>query len=262
MKFCPIASGSSGNCVYIGAGETHLLVDAGLSGKRIEAALKSINVQKLTGILITHEHSDHISGVGIMSRRFNLPVYATPNTWRYLLRHGTIGNVTEALRKTIVPGEAVMIGDIEVVSFDIPHDASQPVGYCLYGDGYKAVVATDMGYVTDTARAFLREANVILLESNHDVEMLQNGRYPKALKDRVMSSRGHLSNVAAGALLAEIASDRCQHIFLGHLSEENNRPMIALDTVRNILEANGKPANRLSVADRHEPSVLIELIDI
>ena len=261
MKFCPLASGSSGNCVYVGTSTTHLLVDAGLSGKRIEAALTSsgaVRAEHLSGIFVTHEHSDHISGVGILSRRFGLPVYASAHTWRFMQRHGTIGTVAEEFRKIIVPGEPVLIGDMEVTAFDVPHDASQPVGYCLRGDGFKAAVATDMGYVTDTVRSLLQDVHVILLESNHDVEMLQNGRYPAALKERVMSSRGHLSNVAAGALLAEIALEE-GHIFLGHLSEENNRPMIALDTVYNILETNDVKVKRLTVAERHEPSEMVEL---
>ena len=259
MRFCPVASGSSGNCVYVGAGDTHLLVDAGLSGKRIETALNQIKIPNLSGILVTHEHSDHASGVGIMSRRYNLPVYAAPNTWRFFLRHGTIGTVAREMQKTIIPGQPVTIGGIEVEAFDVPHDASQPVGYCLRAMGYSAAVATDMGYVTDTVRALLRDVNVMLIESNHDMEMLENGRYPKDLKERVKGSRGHLSNVAAGALLAEIASSAFRHVFLGHLSEENNRPMIALDTVQNILESNDIQFNRLSVADRHEPSEMIVL---
>ena len=261
MKFCPLASGSSGNCIYVGTEVTHLLIDAGLSGKRTEAALLYVlkKMPKLAGILVTHEHSDHVSGVGIMSRRYNLPVYASPNTWRFLLRHGTIGDVAPDLRRIVVPGETCVIGDMEVLAFEVPHDASQPVGYCVSGDGYKTAVATDMGYVTDTVRALLRDVHVMLIESNHDVEMLQNGKYPQALKERVMGSRGHLSNVAAGALLAEVVNDNCKHIFLGHLSEDNNRPMIALDTVHNILAANDIKVNRLSVADRYEPSEMVKL---
>ena len=264
MKFCPIASGSSGNCVYVGTETTHLLIDAGLSGKRTEAGLSYIfrkfgEVPKITGILVTHEHSDHVSGVGILSRRYNLPVYASANTWRFFLRHGTIGEVAPNLRKTVIPGEIIEIGDMEILAFEVPHDASQPVGYHICGNGFKAAVATDMGYVTDTVRNLLRDVNVMLIESNHDVEMLQNGRYPKALKERVAGSRGHLSNVAAGALLADVADGGSKHIFLGHLSEENNRPMIALDTVQNILIANGIAVDKLYVADRHEPSEMVEL---
>ena len=257
MRFCPIASGSSGNCVYVGVKDTHLLVDAGLSGKRVEMALSRLNVPRLSGILMTHEHSDHVSGVGVLSRRYNLPIYATPKTWRFLLRHGTIGAIKEDLQRTIEPGEPFAIGDIEVLPFGVPHDASQPVGYLLEGFGYKAAVATDMGYVTDTVRALLRGAHVMLIESNHDLEMLERGRYPRNLKERVKGHTGHLSNVAAGALLAEIASDTCR-IFLGHLSEENNRPLIALNTVQNILAANDINIKGLSVADRHEPSEMVE----
>jgi len=271
MKFCPLASGSSGNCVYIGSKETHLLIDAGLSGKRIETAMTTIKVPHLNGIFITHEHSDHASGAGIMSRRFGLPVFATPKTWRYFQRHGTIGKVADDLQRIVEPNVPIKIGDMEVTPFEIPHDASQPVGYYLrsIGDGsvddstsFKAAVATDMGYVTDTVRAILRDAHVMLIESNHDVEMLENGSYPRMLKDRVKGSRGHLSNVAAGALLAEIATYEhcnCRHVFLGHLSEENNRPMIALDTVESILEANGVQL-KVSVAERHEPSEMVELV--
>ena len=244
MKFCPIASGSSGNCVYVGTETTHLLIDAGLSGKRTEAGLSYIfrnfdETPKLSGILVTHEHSDHVSGVGILSRRYKLPVYASVNTWRFFLRHGTIGEVAPDLRKTIIPGETIEIGDMEITAFEVPHDASQPVGYRICGNGFKAAVATDMGYVTDTVRNLLRDVNVMLIECNHDVEMLQNGRYPKALKERVAGSRGHLSNVAAGALLAEVSDDNCKHIFLGHLSEENNLPLVALDTVESMLKAVG-----------------------
>jgi len=267
MKFCPLASGSSGNCVYIGSGETHLLVDAGLSGKRIEAALNSIKIpaQGLMGIFLTHEHSDHASGAGVMSRRFDIPVFATPKTWRYFMRHGTIGKVSDNLQRIIEPNMPIKVGDMEIIPFEIPHDASQPVGYhlCTIGDKHRlqAAVATDMGYVTDNVRSILRDVQVMLIESNHDVEMLDNGSYPQMLKDRVKGSLGHLSNVAAGALLAEIAmSDHCdcRHVFLGHLSEENNRPMIALDTVESILEANGVKL-RVSVAERHEPSEMVEL---
>ena len=259
MRFCPIASGSSGNCVYVGAGESHSLVDAGLSGKRIEEALGLLEIPRLTGILVTHEHSDHILGAGVISRRFKVPIFATPNTWRYFLRHGTIGTIAPELQRIIVPGEAMLMDGIEVLPFDIPHDSSQPVGFCLFADGYKAAIATDLGYATDTVTRLLRDTHVLLLECNHDIEMLQNGRYPRSLKERVMGHRGHLSNVAAGALLAEIATDTLEHVFLGHLSEENNRPMIALDTVQRILEVNNVTIKGISVAERHIPSEMIQL---
>jgi len=248
MRFCPIASGSSGNCVYIGTQQTHLLVDAGLSGRQIENALHTLGVPALTGILLTHEHGDHVAGAGVLSRRFKLPVYASPHTWRYLNRCGTIGKVAPELQKEIVPTENITIGDIEVEPFEIPHDASQPLGYCLCANGRKAAIATDLGYVTDTVKYILKDANILLLESNHDIDMLQNGAYPRKLKERISGAKGHLSNVAAGALLAEIASEALQHVFLGHLSEENNRPFIALETVHKILKVNGVTINSISVA--------------
>jgi len=281
MRFCPIASGSSGNCVYVGAKKSHLLVDAGLSGKRIEEALSQLGIPKLTGVLVTHEHSDHVSGVGVISRRFGVPVFATPHTWRYFLRHGTIGTIAPELQRIVIPGERISVGDIDILPFDISHDASQPVGYCLFTKKHKAVVVTDTGYVTDTMRNLLMNTHVILLECNYDVEMLQNGSYPKMLKERIKGSRGHLSNIAAGALLAEIASNTTNstdltilqntssmsksskmpnelvHVFLGHLSEENNRPMIALDTVQRILEVNGLHIRGLAVAERDFPSEMI-----
>jgi len=248
MRLHPIASSSSGNCVYAASQKTHILVDAGLSGKRIQAALETWGSPPLSAILLTHEHSDHAAGVGVLSRRFNIPVFAAPFTWRFLLRHGTIGKIDPALQRTLTPGTRETIGDIELECFDIPHDASQPVGFCLYADGRKAAVATDMGYVTDTVREKLRGVHALLLESNHDPEMLENGPYPRALKDRIKGSRGHLSNVAAGALLAEIASPALEHVYLGHLSEENNRPLLALHTVQEVLNVNGVTIPHLEVA--------------
>lgn len=259
VRFCPIASGSSGNCLYAGTAQTHILIDAGLSGKRIEAALKGLDLGPINGILVTHEHSDHISGVGVLARRFRVPVYATAKTWRYLLRHKTIGAVAEPQIKIIEPGVPQMLGDIEITAFDIPHDSSQPVGYSLRAQGYKITIATDIGCVTDTVREYIRDSHILLLESNHDLEMLKNGRYPRILKERVLSARGHLSNVSAGTLLAEIAWEHLEHAFLGHLSEENNRPLIALDTVTRILESNKITIKNLYVADRHGPSEMVEL---
>lgn len=259
VRFCPIASGSSGNCIYAGTASTHLLIDAGLSGKRVEAGLNEVNIKNISGILVTHEHSDHVSGVGVLARRYKVPVYATAKTWRYLLRHNTVGSVPESQIKIVEPGCAFMVGDMEVTPFDIPHDSSQPVGYSLYAEGYKLCVATDMGCITDTVRESIRGSHVLLLESNHDLEMLKNGRYPRPLKERVLGARGHLSNVSAGTLLADMAWEGLHYAFLGHLSEENNRPLIALDTVQNILEGRKVFIKNLVIADRHGPGEMVEL---
>jgi phosphoribosyl 1,2-cyclic phosphodiesterase len=260
LRFCPVASGSSGNCIYVGGGEANFLVDAGISGKRIEEGLSALagSVPRIDALFITHEHTDHISGAGVMARRYKIPVYATPLTWRYLLRHKTIGPLDESLAKVIAPGETVSIGGISVTAFEIPHDASQPVGYTFAAGGRKAAIATDIGHITDTVRAHLIDAHILLLESNHDLEMLRNGRYPKVLKDRILGARGHLSNAAAGMLLSEVAGENLRHVFLGHLSEENNRPMIALDTVRRVLDGNNISLRRLVVADRFGVSEMAE----
>ena len=258
IRFCTIVSGSSGNCAYAGLGGEHFLIDAGLSGKRLQQGLAQLNIPKPTAIFITHEHSDHIAGAGIVARRFDIPIYATPLTWRYFLRHKRLGPLKEEQVKHILPGQPLMIGGATITAFDVPHDASQPVGYTFEADGTKLALATDLGKPTDTVVEYLRGSRVLLLESNHDVEMLQKGRYHPQLKERVMSARGHLSNAAAGQLIADVDWEGLTHVVLGHLSEENNRPMLAYDTVGRILDAHEVQV-QLMVADRHYVGDVIEI---
>ncbi len=257
MELCSIASGSSGNCIYIGNGDTHLLVDVGISKKRIEAGLCGIEVDpnKLSGILITHEHSDHVSGLGVMSRKHRLPIYTTAETARRILSNTAAGGIDPDLFHPIVPGAAFFIGDIKVHSFSIPHDAANPVGYTFEADGKKVGVATDIGVVTDVIAEHLKGASALLLEANHDVHMLEAGTYPYQLKRRILGNRGHLSNENSGRLLAKIWSRELKHIFLGHLSEENNFPDLAYETVRvELLNAHQEfeRYTSLSVASRSE----------
>ena len=268
IDFFTIASGSSGNCTYVGLGGHHFLVDAGISGKRIEHALQEmkLNAGDLSGIFITHEHSDHITGAGVLARRFNIPIYATPLTWRYFLRHNAIGS-TKAFSKDMIkhiePGTSINVDNISVTAFDVSHDASQPVGYTfeIKPEGASSIkkfaIATDLGHVTETVRFHLRGSNILMLESNHDPEMLEKGRYHASLKARVASKRGHLSNAEAGMLLTEIADENLEHVFLAHLSEENNNPMIAYDTVKRILDGNNINIKKLSIAERHQPGEFI-----
>ncbi len=240
MVFCPIASGSNGNCIYFGTENTHLLIDAGLSGASAQKGMVEIGVspESIDGIFVTHEHSDHIQGVGVLSRRYDVPIFATEKTWLRMDRHNMIGKIQPHNKRVIYAGEPCIVNDICLIAFDIPHDSAQPVGYTAYADGFKLSVATDIGHVTDEIRESIHDSDLILLESNHDIEMLQNGPYPKELKLRVAGSKGHLSNVSAGQLLSEVMTERLKYIYLGHLSEENNRPLIALDTVQTILSAN------------------------
>ncbi|MCL2708074.1 MAG: MBL fold metallo-hydrolase [Defluviitaleaceae bacterium] len=259
LRFCPIASGSSGNCIYVGAGGANILIDAGISGKRIAEGFSYLKMDCVDALFITHEHSDHIGSVGVFARRYNTPIYATQKTWRFLIRHNVLGPIERSLMQTVTPGSPVRIGGAEITAFEIPHDAVEPVGYAVRTGGYKAVVATDIGHVTDVVRKNAYDSDILFLESNHDLEMLKNGRYSRQLKERVMGLRGHLSNVSAGELLAEAATERLKQAYLGHLSEENNRPMIAIDTVRRILDGRMVEVRELCVAERNGPGELTEI---
>jgi len=262
--FCPIASGSNGNCIYAGNGNTKVLFDAGLSGVRIQTGLRLIKVdpESIDAIFITHEHGDHIHGAGVLSRRFDVPLYATQKTWESMERESILGPIQPKNMKTICYDKKYAIGDLIIKPFKISHDAAEPAGYSIFAGGYKISIATDLGYVTDSVKENLRDSDVLLLESNHDVEMLKKGSYPWPLKKRIMSDLGHLSNVSCGELITEIVSNRLKHVFLGHLSEENNRPYLAMDTVCGILEDNniqpGADFN-LSLADLGKISDYIEL---
>ncbi|OUQ56631.1 MBL fold metallo-hydrolase [Tyzzerella sp. An114] len=238
VRFCPIASGSSGNCIYAGTESTNILFDAGLSGKRIKEGLDILNVDgtNIDALFITHEHSDHIKGAGIISRRFDIPIYATEGTWEAM--ENTIGNIGRRNKKFIYSGEPCVINDMCIMPFDIPHDAAEPVGYSIFAKDFKMTIATDLGHVTDTVKENIQGSDVLLLESNHDVDMLKCGSYPWALKQRILGDKGHISNETAGKLISEIMDGKLKHIYLGHLSDENNEPHLAYETVKSILNEN------------------------
>ncbi|HIT73003.1 MAG TPA: MBL fold metallo-hydrolase [Candidatus Fimicola cottocaccae] len=238
VRFCPIASGSSGNCIYAGTESTNILFDAGLSGKRIKEGLDILNVDgtNIDALFITHEHSDHIKGAGIISRRFDIPIYATERTWEAM--ENTIGNIGRRNKKFIYSGEPCVINDMCIMPFDIPHDAAEPVGYSIFAKDFKMTIATDLGHVTDTVKENIQGSDVLLLESNHDVDMLKCGSYPWALKQRILGDKGHISNETAGKLISEIMDGKLKHIYLGHLSDENNEPHLAYETVKSILNEN------------------------
>lgn len=224
MKFCSIASGSSGNCIYAGSSETSVLIDAGISGKRIEQGLNSIEQSTLdiNGILVTHEHSDHIKGLGVLARRYGIPVYGTKGTLDALKEMTSIGKLPETLLHTVKADDPFSIGDLEIHPFTISHDAAEPVGYRISHNGRCCAVATDMGCYDEYMVKELTGLDVLLLESNHDVHMLEAGRYPYYLKRRILGERGHLSNETAGRLLSRVLHDGIREIYLGHLSQENN----------------------------------------
>lgn len=240
MELCSIASGSSGNCVYIGNDNTHLLLDAGISGKKIEQGLSmiDINPEHLSGILITHEHSDHVKGLGVMVRRYHLPVYATAETIHAAM-HGksSIGKIPGECIHLVTPDEPFAIQDITVMPFSISHDAANPVSYTFsQADGKKIGIATDLGVYDDYIVRHLSGSDALLLEANHDISMLEVGPYPYVLKQRILGKRGHLSNDNTGKLLNELMHPELKHVFLGHLSKENNYPELAFETVKYEME--------------------------
>lgn len=239
MKFCSIYSGSSGNCLYVASDTTKILIDSGLTGKKIQEGLKEIDInpEEIDAMVITHEHDDHIKSAGILSRRFNIPIYANTKTWEAMSK--SIGKVNEENIRIFEGYEPFEIGDILVKPFPIPHDAACPCGYSFMHGGKKVSVATDIGYVTEEIKANIMNSDLILLEANHDVEMLKVGPYPYHLKRRVLSNEGHLSNEDAGKAIVEIINGRTSKIILGHLSNTNNYPELALRTVISVLQMNG-----------------------
>lgn len=265
MRLCSIASGSSGNCIYVGSDRTHLLVDTGISKKRIDAGLSELEIKgdELNGILITHEHADHIQGLGVFSRKYEIPIYATPGTIRGIEKSKSLGKMPEGLLHPIRVEERFSLGDIEIEPFAISHDANEPSGYRLESGGKSVAVATDLGVYDDYTVEHLKELDAILLEANHDIHMLQVGAYPYYLKQRVMGDRGHLSNELSGRLLCDILHDNLEHIVLGHLSKENNYAKLAYETVKLEVtladnEYKGEDLN-LTVAKRDQISEIIQV---
>ncbi|MBW1889014.1 MAG: MBL fold metallo-hydrolase [Deltaproteobacteria bacterium] len=234
LSVCMLASGSKGNAVYISDGGTTLLIDAGLSGVEIERRLQahSLDPRNIDAMIVSHEHADHIRGVGILSRRFNIPVYISKKTGREAST--TIGNIGDM--RTFSCGHSFSINSLEVHPFSTTHDAEDPAGFTISRNGQKIGIATDLGIATAMVKQNLKGCNLLILEANHDPEMLMNGPYPWPLKQRIKGRTGHLSNQASGELLSELKHDKLQHVILAHLSETNNTPAKALREVGPALE--------------------------
>ena len=254
MYFCPLFSGSSGNALFCQYGNTRLLIDAGKPGRKIDEALRSIGVapETLSGVLITHEHSDHIQGVGILSRKYHLPLFATPGTWAAM--EGKIGKVDPSLRQEIQAGRDFYLGQMGVVPFPIPHDAADPVGYRLYGGSLSVATATDLGHFSRYVFDQIAGSDLILLESNHDPDLLRaNPHYNAMLKARILGDHGHLSNFSCAEALVSLIAAGTGTVLLGHLSGENNTPELAWQVSRERLAREGIQAGRdvqMSVALR------------
>ena len=245
MIFCPLFSGSSGNALFVQAGQTRLLIDAGKSGKCVREALQSIGVDPATlnAILVTHEHSDHIAGVGVLCRKYRIPVLANAPTWNAMARK--VGEIPPGMRLTFDSHSDFYLGDIGVAPFLIPHDAAEPVGFRLYHGSMSIATATDLGRFTKAVKEQLSGSNLVLLESNHDPDMLRrNEHYSAALKERILGNRGHLSNEACADAVIQLAQTGVKQIVLGHLSGENNLPELALATSTQRAEQEGMTLGR------------------
>ena len=265
MRLCPLFSGSSGNCIYVGSSDTHLLVDIGISNKKAESGLNSIGLtgRDINGILITHEHSDHIQGLGVFSRKYGVPMYATEGTVRAILSNKYLGSIDDSLFNIVRADEKFTVGDIVVDPMKISHDAADPVAYRFTNEGRNMAVCTDLGCYTDYTCECLQDMDAMVIEANHDIRMLENGPYPYPLKMRILSEIGHLSNEASGKLLSSVLHDNIKRIYLGHLSKENNYPELAFESVRMEITMGDNPYKAsdfdICVAKRDVPSECIEV---
>jgi len=260
FQFCSLYSGSTGNCSLVQTNNTKILIDAGESAKKIEQALDSISVQPtaIDAILITHEHSDHIKGLGTFSKKFNVPVYANEETWnampkqREKLTNNNIG---------FLKFERFFIGDIEIKPFPIPHDAANPCGFNLFNNKKKISIATDIGHINEEIMNHLIDSSFLLLEANYEPEVLKSSSYPYLLKRRIDGPNGHLSNIDAGKAISYLVNYGLNNVMLGHLSKENNFPELAYKTIVENLIENHFDENSiyLSVADRYKASRIIDV---
>ena len=254
IKLSVLASGSKGNSIYIATPRVRLLIDAGLSGREIERRLKRIGVraEDLDAVIITHEHRDHVSGLGPFSRRYRLPVFLNRATRGNLPDQvGTLADCVE-----FDTGCSFSVADLAIHPFSLSHDAADPVGLTLVNGESKVGICTDLGKATRLVQHHLQECRLLLLEANHDVGMLTKGPYPWSVKQRIRSASGHLSNEEARELLARVLGDTVERVILAHLSEVNNRPERVLEAFAEVRHA---WSIRLTVASQHEPSEIIGL---
>ena len=239
MRFSVLASGSTGNAIFVESGEHSFLVDAGLSGKQMEGLFQGIErkMSDLTGILVTHEHSDHIKGVGIVARKYKLPIYANEKTWKAM--DPLIGEIPVEQKFHFDMETVKTFGNVSIESFGVSHDAAEPMFYVFHEGEKKLVLITDTGYVSDRMKGIISNADSYVFESNHDVQMLRMGKYPWNIKRRILSDVGHVCNEDAAIAMSEVIGDRTKHIYLAHLSLDNNMKDRARMSVGQTLESRG-----------------------
>lgn len=260
MKISVLASGSTGNCIYIEDNDTKILIDAGLTGKKIVTNLANIgvNINDINALLVTHEHIDHIKGVGVLARKYDIPVYANELTWSNM----NIGDLKTDLKFSFEKEEQRMFGDIVVNSFGVSHDAINPQFYTFEKDGQKVSILTDTGYISERMADYIKNSSALVYESNHEESILLSCSYPWKTKQRILSDKGHLSNNDAANYLPHLIGNKTKHIYLAHLSKENNTKNLARMTTKNLLADFGFDCERdlkIYDTDPDEPTSLLEL---
>ncbi|MFJ8064295.1 MBL fold metallo-hydrolase [Psychrobacillus sp. NPDC096426] len=262
MKFSVLASGSSGNAIYVESEEHSFLVDVGLSGKKMEQLFCEIDrdMKKLSGIFITHEHSDHIKGLGVVARKHGIPIYANEKTW--LAMDPLIGKVPVEQRFQFDMETVKTFGTMDIQSFAVSHDAVDPMFYIFHENGRKLVLITDTGYVSDRMKGHIKGADSFVFESNHDVSMLQMGRYPWSIKRRILSDVGHVSNEDAAVAMSEVVDTKNTHIYLSHLSKDNNMKDLARMSVAQTLKSCGIVAGEYVHLHDTDANIPTELVTV
>lgn len=264
LRFLSFGSGSSGNCYYLFTEKEGILIDTGITIRSLKKGFYNygLKLDDVKAVLVTHDHADHVKYVGMLSQEFNLPVYALHNVHVGIENNYCVQRkIAPANARVIEKGSTFQLGDFKITSFGVPHDSSDNVGYRIEVDGVVFCLMTDAGYVTDEMKSFISEANYLVLEANHDEEMLMSGPYPQHLKIRVRGPRGHLSNKECAQALAENATPELRYVWLCHLSEENNHPELARKTVEMVLRRYGIIPGKdfqLEVLKRKVPSEVFE----
>ncbi|MBR3325549.1 MAG: MBL fold metallo-hydrolase [Clostridia bacterium] len=258
FNFCNLYSGSSGNCSYVESVNSKILIDCGVSCKKVTEALNSINVDfnLIDAIILTHEHLDHVKGLQVICKKYNIPIYANEKTFE-----GIKQNIPEDNKKLFKTNEKFEIKDLEIFPFRIPHDANDPCGFTINHGDKKISIATDIGHMTSSILSTIQGSSFLLLESNYEPEMLKSSHYPYLLKKRILGPNGHLSNEDAGLAISSLVGSGINNITLGHLSQHNNFPELAYKTVMESLISSKVNLDKLSlgVASRSEPDSLINI---
>ena len=260
LRFCSLYSGSSGNSFLVQSSKATILVDVGVSTRKIEKAFTDLelDINSISAILITHEHSDHSKGVGTLSKKYNIPVYANKPTW--LAMPEECEKIADENKHYIEIGTKFKIDDLEILPFSIPHDAACPCGYNIFGAGKKISIATDIGHISEKTMPYFENSSFVLLEANYDNEILKYSPYPRKLKYRIDSPTGHLSNYSCSKVISHLVDSGLTSVMLGHLSKENNFPELAYQTVLNELNENHNNLNiDISVANRDYPTKFIDI---